>query len=106
MDDTVHAAGDRGADDPEWVRLRERRVEQVLRRANFAAHLGESLAQVAGDLVALLDGGGGTAGVVRSLQAAAAPAGSYIPPAEQSTALAAAVVAACESVGQAPDAAG
>jgi hypothetical protein len=64
-------------------------TERLLEQAHFATGLGEPLSQVAGNLVELTDGPAELADVVRHLQAAAAPASAYIPPASQFAALAA-----------------
>jgi hypothetical protein len=68
-------------------------TERLLEQANFATGLGEPLSQVAGDLVELTDGPTELAHVVQHLQAAAAPASAYIPPASQFTTLAAEIYA-------------
>lgn len=98
-DDIVHAVGGPNESELAQLRTRETRVAAVLERAGFVTSLGEPLALLAGDLVAVLDGGGGVADIVRNLQAAAAPASSYVPPAERFAAVADAIVAAYWSVG-------
>jgi hypothetical protein len=84
FDDVVHAVD--GPDESDLAQLRERenRVAAVLEQARFVTGLGEPLDLLAGDLVAVLDSGGGLADIVRNLQASAAPASSYVPPASSS----------------------
>jgi hypothetical protein len=64
-------------------------TERLLERALFATGLGEPLSQVADELVELTAGRANLADVVHHLQAAAAPASAYIPPASQFGSLAA-----------------
>jgi hypothetical protein len=74
--------------DQQFDRDLSRATERLLENAHFATGLGEPLSQVAGDLVALTDGRATRGDVVRHLQAAAAPASAYIPPASDFEALA------------------
>jgi len=78
-------------DGPEQRFRRELEVatERLLEQAHFETGLGEPLSQVAGDLVELTAGPADLADVIHHLQAAAAPASAYIPPASQFSSLAA-----------------
>lgn len=64
----------------------------LLRNAGFITGLGEPLIEMGYSLALLTESGGQLADVVQHLQAFAAPAGAYIPPAEQFAPLAAAII--------------
>jgi hypothetical protein len=55
-DDIVHAVGGPNESELAQLRTRETRVAAVLERAGFVTGLGEPLALLAGDLVAVLGG--------------------------------------------------
>jgi hypothetical protein len=75
--------------DQQFDRDLGRATERLLENAHFATGLGEPLSEVAGDLVALTNGRAILGDVVRHLQAAAAPASAFIPPASDFAGLAA-----------------
>jgi hypothetical protein len=87
----VHGAAPHDPDEPGRQALAVV-TEGLLNAANFPTGLGEPLSDVAYLLVILTENGGDLADVIQHLQAFAAPASAYIPPAAQFSALAAAIL--------------
>ena len=65
---------------------------EVFRKAGFVTGLGKPLNEVGYLLALLTENGGQLVDVVQHLQAFAAPASAYIPPAEQFASVAAAII--------------
>lgn len=79
--------------DEQFRRELARRTERLLAKAQFSTGMGEPLSDVAENLVELTSGPCELVDVVQHLQAAAAPASAYIPPASEFSTLAAEIYA-------------